>query len=336
MLAYAFQELKQNNYEEVESEKFDDIYELFAELLARGIAYQLKQGLYRAYVPAKESMPTLRGKLDVNGTIANRMQNDRKLACEYDDLSENNIYNQILVSTARILILNSDVKKEQKARLKRLMLFFHNVEAIEPHDIRWKNLRFDRNNSNYRMLLYICYFIVNEWLLTTDEGKFKIREFSDSNMERLFEKFILEYYKRHFPELNANPTQIGWNIIEEDTDKSVLPVMQTDVMLSTKERTLIIDAKYYTRIMQERFGKETLRNSHLYQIRTYVDEYDKDHLHNVDGMLLYAKIKEEDLEDAQIRHRDGFTLFIRTLDLNTDFESIKQRLNSFKSLMQTR
>lgn len=333
MLAYAFQELKQNNYDEIESEKFDDIYDLFAELLAKGISYQLKQGLYREYIPQKESLSTLRGKIDINGTIANRMQNDRKLSCDYDELSENNVYNQILVTTAWVLIKHSDVKKEQKSKLKRLMLFFYNVKTIELHSIRWKTLRFDRNNSNYRMLLYICYFIINEWLLTTEEGKFKIREFSDENMNRLFEKFVLEYYKRHYPELNANAARIDWNVVEGVTDKSVLPIMQTDVLLSTGKRTLIIDAKYYTRIMQERYGKETIRNSHLYQIRTYVDEYDKEHLHNVDGMLLYAKTKEDDFDDAQITHRDGFSLYIRTLDLNTDFEIIKQRLSSFTHMI---
>lgn len=67
-------------------------------------------------------------------------------------------------------------------------------------------------------------------------------------------------------------------------------------------------------LMQEQYGKETLRNSHLYQIRTYVDEYDGEHTHKVDGMLLYAKTKEDVFEDAQITHRDGYTLYIRTLD----------------------
>lgn len=38
MLAYAFQELKQNNYAEIKGEDFDDIYNLFAEILHRGIS----------------------------------------------------------------------------------------------------------------------------------------------------------------------------------------------------------------------------------------------------------------------------------------------------------
>ena len=329
MLAYAFQELRQNNYAEIEGESFDDIYDLFAEILARGISYQLKQGLYREYVARNESMQTVRGKIDINGTIRQRMRNSQQIACCYDELSENNTYNQILATTASILIRHSDVKKEKKSQLKKLMLFFQNVQQIDLHAIRWNTLRFDRNNRNYRMLLYLCYFIVSEWLMTTEEGKYKMREFSDDHMCRLFEKFVLEYYKKHHPETKASAAQIGWNIVEDATDTSELPIMQSDVLLSLGERTLIIDTKYYSKIMQEQFGKETLRNSHLYQISTYVNEYDREHFHNVDGMLLYAKTKDADLDDAQITHRDGYMLYIRTLDLNTDFEAIKNRLESF-------
>ena len=37
MLTYAFKELKHNNYEYISGEKFDNIYDLFAEILSKGI-----------------------------------------------------------------------------------------------------------------------------------------------------------------------------------------------------------------------------------------------------------------------------------------------------------
>jgi hypothetical protein len=43
----------------------------------------------------------------------------------------------------------------------------------------------------------------------------------------------------------------------------------------------------------------------------------------------YAKTKGAAFDDAKIRHRDGYSIYIRTLDLNTDFESIKKRLETF-------
>ena len=329
MLAYAFQELRQNNYAEIEGEKFDDIYDLFAEILARGISYQLKQGLYREYVARNESLQTVMGKIDINGTIAQRMRNSQQRACNYDELSENNNYNQILVTTASILIRHSEVKKERKSQLKKLMLFFQNVQPIDIHSIRWNTLRFDRNNRNYRMLLYICYFIVSEWLMTTDEGKFKIHEFSDDHMCRLFEKFVLEYYKKHHSELKPCAAQIEWNIDKEMSTANVLPIMQTDILLTIGERTLIIDTKYYGHTMQKQYGKFTLHSQNFYQIQAYVNNYDVGHTGKVDGMLLYAKTQEQIVPDEEVPFRDGNIYYFKTLNLNSDFNTIRKRLDSF-------
>ena len=46
MLCYAFQVLRQSNYEEVAAEDFENAHDLFAAILAKGMAQQLKQGLY--------------------------------------------------------------------------------------------------------------------------------------------------------------------------------------------------------------------------------------------------------------------------------------------------
>ena len=61
MLAYAFQVLRQKNYESIASEEFDEMEDLFAAILARGIAQQLKQGLQREYIIRNEELPMLRG-----------------------------------------------------------------------------------------------------------------------------------------------------------------------------------------------------------------------------------------------------------------------------------
>lgn len=62
MLAYAFQTLSQGNYEDVAVESFDEIYDLFADILAKGIGVQLKQGLYRDYINRQEELSVMRGK----------------------------------------------------------------------------------------------------------------------------------------------------------------------------------------------------------------------------------------------------------------------------------
>ncbi len=328
MLAYAFQELRQNNYAEIDGEEFDEIYDLFAEILIRGISFQLKQGLHREYIHREESLNTIRGKININETISLRTRLSNLVDCEYDELSENNIYNRIIVTTVEILLKHSNVKKKTKSSFKRLMLFFSNVQPVEIKTIHWNTLRFDRNNRNYRMLLYICYFILDGLLMTTEDGQYKMREFSDEHMNRLFEKFVLEYYKKKHPKLNARASQVEWNIDKELSTESILPIMQTDIMLTIGERTLIIDTKYYGRTLQSQFEKKSIHNGNLYQIHTYVTEYDKDGTGHVDGMLLYAKTQESITPDGQMKLAKGNTIFFKTLDLNQDFKKIENSLNS--------
>lgn len=327
MLTYAFQELRQNNYEDIEGENFDDIQQLFAKILIKGVSCQLKQGIYKEYVLKEDSLPTIKGKLDVRRTMQNIFSKKIKMSCEFDELSENNIFNQIIKTVICKLISHANVKKEQKAKLRNLMMFFDNVDMIDIHTIKWNTLVFDRNNKSYQMLLYVCYFLTENILMTTEEGKFKMKTFTDEHLCRLFEKFVLEYYKAKHPEYKANAAQIGWNIDKDVSTTNILPIMQTDILLTiNEERTLIIDTKYYSHTMQVQYNKATIHSNNLYQIHTYVMNKDKDHKGHVDGMLLYAKTDEDIVPDGVMKLNDGNRIFFRTLDLNVPFDIIERQL----------
>ena len=333
MLSYAFQQLKQNNYNNIDGEDFDDIYNLFAEILFRGISFQLKQGLHKEYISIHDTLPTLKGKIDISGTINNLMQKKHKIDCDFDELSENNLFNQILKTTVSSLLTISSVDNKRKSKLRKLMLFFGNVDTIDISVVKWTTLRFDRNSHTYQMLLYICYFIMDGQTLTTESGKYKLKGFTDDHMCKLFEKFVLEYYKKHHQDLHAQASQIAWNIDENYSSTNALPIMQTDIMLHSVDRTLIIDTKYYGQTMQEKFGKVTIHSNNIYQIQSYVMNHDRSHSGNVDGILLYAKTDEIMVPDGQIKLNDGNIISFKTLDLSKDFDSIKNQLDHLVSYL---
>ncbi len=328
MLTYAFQELRKNDYKDIASEKFDNIYDLFAEILLHGISHQLKQGLHRTYVNKNDYLNTLRGKIDINNTLRKYSAGIHALACEFDEFSENNLFNQILKSTIRLVIKQSQVKYIRKSALLKLLPYFANIDYVDLTTVKWTHLRFDRNSKTYEMLIYLCYFVANNLLLTTDEGFYHIHSFSDDKMCRLYEKFILEFYKRHHPYLKPCAKQISWNIIEEESTSSILPIMQTDIHLCYNGRTLIIDAKYYTKSMGKYYDKLAIHSHNQYQILSYVLNHDKNHSGTTDGMLLYAKTDEEITPNGHMKWKDGNMIYYRTLDLNCTFEQIKKQLDS--------
>ena len=332
MLSYAFQVLKQENYRQIAGEHFENIQDLFAAILAKGIAQQLKRGLYREYIPKAENLSVLRGKLNIQETLNNRLRQRQQLGCEYDELSENNIYNQILCTTADILIRDPGVAAERRQALKRVILFFDGIDAVDPSAIHWNTLSYHRSNQTYRMLMNICYFVLDDMLQTTEQGQHRMREFSDEHMERLYEKFILEYYRAHHPQLRPAPAQVKWDLDENNDERALLflPAMQTDITLRGDVGTLIIDAKYYGRIMLEHHNSETVRSAHLYQIYAYVKNMDVNHTGDVSGVLLYARTGEELIPDFDY-NIGGNRIGVKTLDLNKPFALIAEQLDRLVS-----
>lgn len=329
MLTYAFQVLKQKNYDDIAAEDFEDIQDLFAAILAKGVSQQLKQGLHREYITKNEDLSVMRGKLDIHGTINNQIQRKKVLSCEYDELSVNNIFNQILKTTITILVRDSGVKQSHKSDLKKVILFFNDVDAIEPSSIRWDSLMYQRNNKNYEMLMNVCYFVLDGMLQTTDKGNYKMVSFSDDHMHKLYEKFVLEYYKRHHTYLTeARAARVKWNLAVGTEEGMIrfLPIMQTDIFLRYKEQVLIIDTKYYGHTMQMQYDKATLHSGNVYQIFTYVKNQDAANTGNVSGMLLYAKTEEAITPDCSFV-MGGNKISVKTLDLNKEFKLIAAQLD---------
>ena len=328
MLSYAFLTLNQGSYEEIATEEFENVHNLFAAILAKGIGRQLKQGLYREYLSHKENAAVVRGKIDMPGTIQNRLARKRVLTCEYDELSENNLLNQILKTTVMLLLRHKRVEQEYKNDLKKEMLFFSDVDTIDPLTIRWSAIRFQRNNNTYRILISLCQFILEGMLLTTDSGEYKLASFVDEQrMNRLYEKFILEYYAKECPQVTATASQIPWAL--DDGIGTMLPVMRSDIMLTRGNKVLIIDAKYYSHTTQAQYDVHTLHSSNLYQIFTYVKNKDAEfgtEPHTVSGMLLYAAT-DEAIQPDNIYQMSGNKISVRTLDLNRDFPEIAVQLN---------
>ena len=328
MLSYAFQALSRDGEEDMAPEAFEDMHNLFAAILSKGIGMQLKQGLYREYISRRDDLATLRGRIDMPGTIRNRLARRAMLSCEYDELSENNLLNQILKTTSLLLIRHGDVDAQFKDALRQEMLFFSHVDAIDLKAVRWRDIRFQRSNRSYRMLIGICQLIAEGMLLSEEKGTQRLATFLDDQyMHRLYEKFLLEYYAYHHPALSPGAKNIPWALDEEAG--ALLPAMKSDVMLQSGNDVLIIDAKFYSHITQSHFDRETVRSAHLYQIFTYVKNQEHafgDAPHGVSGLLLYARTDEAVQPDEEYVIQ-GSRIGVKTLDMNRPFNEIRLALD---------
>ena len=325
MLSYAFYNLNEDNYNRIQTEEFENTADLFSEILAIGVAKQIKQGLVKDYIDVKETTSSIRGKIEITESINSQSFLKKQLTCTYDEFSVNCSLNQILKSTMNLL-LKSDISRKNKKKLKKLLMYFSEVDLIDLKSVNWK-IRFDRNNQNYRMLIGVCYLTVKGLLQTTRKGDVKLMKFlDDQRMNRLYEKFILNYYKKEHPQINASASQIKWQL--DDDEDWLLPRMQSDIMLEYSDKVLIIDAKYYKNTLQSYYDVNTLHSGNLYQVFTYVKNKQVENLNKeVSGMLLYARTDEEALPNNEYM-MSGNRIAVKTLDLNQDFNQIKNQLDT--------
>ncbi|NCB44020.1 MAG: 5-methylcytosine-specific restriction endonuclease system specificity protein McrC [Clostridia bacterium] len=326
MLAYAFQVLLAGGYKDIENEEFDHLHNLLAAILAKGIANQIKRGLGREYLATVDMLNTPRGKIDISASVKMENHLKKRLVCHYDEYSKNTYINQVLKTIAFLLLRSNDVKMEQKKALQRVLLFFHEVELLNPKKIQWSNIKYHRNNATYRMLIEICKMAQESLLPTEQEGPRRLRQFEEEYMPRLFEKFVLEYYRKHYPKGEPSRTRIRWRI--EDGDEKTLPTMNTDITLEYDGKTLIIDTKYYNKILiaNPLHNKLTIHAGNMYQIFSYVMNEAAQSNSSVSGLLLYAKTDEEICPDNSYTIL-GNRISVKTLDLNQDFPSIQEQLD---------
>ena len=334
MLAYAFSALTEQGYRAVATEDFDNAAELCAAILERGVSLQLKRGLGQEYVSRTEARSSLRGTIKVTESVKSQAIWRRQLVCSYDEFSVDTTMNRVIKATVALLV-RSDISRARKKSLKKLMVYFANVREIDLHTVNW-NMRYDRNNRSYRMLMAVCWLVVKGLLQTQSDGATRMMDFFDEQrMSRLYEKFILEYYRREHPRLRASASFVEWAL--DDGMSDGLPAMRSDITLSARDRVLIIDAKYYASTMQSNFDKRTVHSGNLYQIFAYVKNKQAvleraGEGVEVSGMLLYAATDEEVQPDVTYR-MSGNQIGVRTLDLDRPFEEIRAQLDGIADML---
>lgn len=326
MLAYAYRALQADRYKKLATESFENIADLCSAILIMGISKQLKKGLGQEFVSTVDSLSTLRGKIEIGDSLKDLTFLNGRMVCLYDEFSADTKMNRVLKATMKMLIL-ADISAQNRRHLRKILVFFDAVGPIDLKTVDWR-FHFDRNNQTYRMLMGICQLVVQGLLQTQSDGSTKLMGFFDEqHMSRLYEKFLLEYFRKEHPDLKVGASHIAWQLDGEPD--CMLPEMKSDIMLSSGNRILIIDAKYYSQNTQFNYGVRKIHSGNLYQIFTYVKNKEaelSDVNHEVAGMLLYAKT-DALIQPNSIYQMSGNRISVQTLDLDCDFAQVREQLD---------
>ncbi|WP_274309949.1 5-methylcytosine restriction system specificity protein McrC [Solibacillus daqui] len=328
MISYAYQTLNLSEYKKIGTEEFENVKELYAEILTIGIPVLIRGGLSKDYISVEETSNVIKGKIDINSTIKKNALVNKKVAVIYDEFSENILLNQIIKATLVYLSRSNKISQKFRRFFYGLLPYFTEVSDVELDLKLWKNVRYNRQNIRYQFIVDVCRYLYEQLLFDESSTSQMMKEVQEEKrLSSLYEKFIYEFFKRE-TDYNVSHPQIQWSVDNEFKD--ALPIMQTDLVLQKDKKTLIVDAKFYSENMVARFegGATKQKSGNLYQIFTYINNWKKDLDETVAGMLLYAKTTALN-QPNHIYHIKGNQIFVVSLDLQQDFSGIKENLLAY-------
>ena len=132
--------LEEGEVIDVASQPGTQIVDMLGGVLNNGIRHVLRRGLHRGYVSHKETIPGVRGKIDISATVKAGDRPGAAAVCEFDELSHDVGHNRILRSTVQGLLrlgsldpkLRDDLAGTNR-RLQRLKPTpFQTVVSVDP------------------------------------------------------------------------------------------------------------------------------------------------------------------------------------------------------------
>lgn len=336
LLCYAWELADQRDKIKVNASDCSTYPDLFAKLLVTGCSLLFKRGLHHEYVSHQETIVGIKGKWNISESIKTPAYKLGQMDCTFDEFSDDILVNRIIYASLRRLLGYKALNEKVREQVLRIYHRFPKVTEIDLSKEVFQNVVITRDNRFYSLLIHICQIIFEALLPNENEdGQFHFVDFSRQHMERIFENFLFNFYKREcykdYPIVERS--RIRFQIQAIEGSASVLPTMLTDVTLINPEqqKKIIIDAKYYMETLVAKYSEsehEKVRTSHMFQIMGYIQNQENVNIPytmNANGILVYPQTGKELNFTGQYMGTNHYFRFC-TVDLNKEWWEIDKRL----------
>jgi 5-methylcytosine-specific restriction enzyme subunit McrC len=324
LLLYAWGHFRGGVTTAVDVEDSPDLPNLLARVLHDGVQRLLRRGLDRGYVSEIEETRSLRGRVQLGAVARQQTLRRGTVICELDELTHDVLHNRIIKNTLFALAASESVERKLRHEIRLLCQRLPpDISSIRLSSSDFSRVQLSRSTSQYGFLLKLCHFVFMSLMPSEGglQGKFQSILEDETRMSALFEEFLRNFYRIELTDFSTSAEIMPWQSSSGDLGAlDLLPVMKTDLTIRGKDKTVVIDAKYYKEILARGRHGSKLRSSHLYQLHTYLAHVRaQDPTQNVRGALIYPssqaamKLKYELL---------GTPVMVATIDLNQGWKEI--------------
>ncbi len=227
----------------------------------------LRKGLVKSYVVQQTTLPYLRGKLLLQQQIKNDAKFSLNFFCGYDEFTENNLENQIvLYCLDRCYHLTEST--ERKKSIRKLIHQMDSDVVLKPvfrEDIG--KIQYTRINYHYKKPHILAELILRHlgvFDFKKQQTSFIVPYFVP--MFQVFEDFLTQLFREYYSlPVDDQVATNSWYL--DDHPKSIRPdiISYENKRRKKGQEVSIIDAKYM----------DDIKEGEMYQIAFYLNDYKK-------------------------------------------------------------
>lgn len=335
MLLYAWNEIPiKNQWVMSDIEPAPTLDALLASILMKLMYGRLRIGLAGDYIVEAGTLRGIRGRIDFTESLKRRTFEHGEAHCEYQHYSANAPKNQIIRATlARLIHIgqfgpDADQANALRHRLRHLTSSLAGIDFIELTPDLIHRQRLSRNDNDYRVMLEICWLILQRQMPTETTGEHALPALDRDVLvlHNIYERFVANFYRLHLAGWYVTPQKrLAWH---EKYSNPYLPSMIPDLVLQEKssDRLIILDTKFTAHsLMQNQWGKEIFDSAHLYQLYAYLksQEHISDAHRDAIGILLYPAVQNTFSERIELQDH---LMRVEYLDLTVPWQDIERQL----------
>ena len=206
LLCYAWSHVDEQDVVRLEElEGLSRVQDLLGKVLAEGTFRLIRRGIDRGYREVREDLAGIRGKIAVGETAKRALRARGQVTCDFEELSHDVLHNRILRSTLGSLLQLPDLHSNVRAEVRNAYTKLDGVGVVRLNRRLFQEVQLDRNRRYYRFLLSVCRLIHEQLLVDEQSGEARFTDFSEERMEKLYEDFIIEFYRREQDHYQGQP-----------------------------------------------------------------------------------------------------------------------------------
>jgi 5-methylcytosine-specific restriction enzyme subunit McrC len=252
----------------------ETLLEILIRIFCDKLTDAVRRGMPRRYTQHEGDLSTLRGSLDIPRQFTRHIANPGRLACRYDELSEDIALNRIMKATiAHLAGMSRNATNMQ--RLRELAFVYAGVADVQVPALRWEDVVIDRTNRSWLELFGMAQLFLRNRYQTTSAGSGQGSALL-FEMNALFEEYIGRLVSRALAGSEFRVTLQGGRLF-------CLTSLEDDrAVFQTKPDILIWRAGYVAHVIDTKWKrisariddpKQGVSQADVYQMMAYAHLY---------------------------------------------------------------